>query len=138
MLSDNYRLCRIVIAALATFSLSVPVLHAMPANLSQLTGEKFTSAVEQVNFSAPEPSRPTGNYDILFQTLLLYKAELNDTPLPGPRYMAYGPSAITFAASPFALIILALVIALCSVVIYIIRRRRRQEGAELSAEENKE
>jgi len=92
--------------------------------------------MEQVNFSSLNQSHPTSYHNSIFQPITIYRAELNDTTLPGPRYMAFGPSVISVSINPLLLGILILIIALSGAVIYIIRRKKETEEKMLKDDEH--
>lgn len=51
----------------------------------------------EINTTALNPYHPTPS------PVTIFKAELHETSLPGPRYMAFGPSTIEFSADPMVL-----------------------------------
>jgi hypothetical protein len=89
-----------------------PITAAGPGNGSwiagptelNITNHSVSNAWEQSNFSeGPTP-------------VSVFRAELNESTLPGPRYMGFGPSTISIAVDPrilaviFAIVLIGLVI----------------------------
>ena len=60
----------------------------------------------EINTTALDPYHPTPSPVTIFRT------ELHETSLSGPRYMAFGPSTIEFSADPVALFFLGIVVLL--------------------------
>ena len=71
----------------------------------------------------PDAAIPTGNWSGLNETALspyyapaepvtVFHADVNTTSLPGPRYMAFGPSAIDLSLPPVVFSILVVLAAI--------------------------
>jgi hypothetical protein len=57
----------------------------------------------------------------------IYRFELNQTSLPGPRYMAYGPSTIGLAFDPLIIALLIAISAIITGVWYLYPRDGKDE-----------
>jgi hypothetical protein len=60
----------------------------------------------------------------------IYRFELNQTSLPGPRYMAYGPSTIALAFDPLIIAFLIAIGAIITGVWYLYPRNGKDEKDE--------
>ena len=60
----------------------------------------------EINTTALNPYQPTPS------PVTIFKAELHETSLSGPRYMAFGPSTIDFSADPLTIFFFGIVILL--------------------------
>jgi hypothetical protein len=116
----------ITVSLTATLFL-VPAIHAEPQNQSGYTGSDLIDALNKHNSTLWNTSHPVGNLKTL-QPVTLFRAELNEIHLPGPRYMAFGPSVISLSIDPLLLAILITVVALSIGVWYVIRHKRDDEG----------
>jgi len=113
----------LVIAALATVLFVMPGIHAEPPNQSMQTGSNFVDALNVNNASSWNISLPI-QYQENVKPITLFKAEWNETRLPGPRYMAYGPSVIAVAFDPILLVVILATVALCGIAWYILCHRQ--------------
>ena len=91
--------------------LLVPAIHAEPQNQYGYMGNGLVDALNKGNFTQWNASRLV-EYHQYIQPVTLFRAELNETSLPGPRYMAFGPSVISLSIDPLLLVILITVVAL--------------------------
>jgi len=112
----------LVIAALAAVLFVMPGIHAAPLNQSMLTGSDFVDALNANNASPWDISHPL-KYQENSKPVTLFKAEWNETRLPGPRYMAFGPSVIAVTIDPLILVVILAILALCGIAWYILRHR---------------
>ena len=113
----------LVVAALAAVFFVMPGIHAAPLNQSMRTGSDFIDALNANNASFWNISHPI-HYQENVKPVTLFKAEWNETRLPGPRYMAFGPSVIAVTIDPLLLVIILATIALCGIAWYILRHRQ--------------
>ena len=113
----------LVIAALATVLFVMPGIHAEPLNQSMRTGSNFVDALNANNASSWNISQPIQHQENV-KPITLFRAEWNETRLPGPRYMAYGPSVIAITIDPLLLVVILATVALCGVAWYILRHRQ--------------
>jgi hypothetical protein len=113
----------LVIAALATVLFVMPGIHAELLNQSMRTGSDFVDALNANNASSWNISHPI-YYQENVKPVTLFKAGWNETRLPGPRYMAYGPSVIAVTIDPILLVVILATVALCGVAWYILRHRQ--------------
>lgn len=60
----------------------------------------------EINTTALDSYHPTPS------PVTIFRAELHETSLSGPRYMAFGPSTIEFSADPMMLFFLGIVVIL--------------------------
>ena len=60
----------------------------------------------------------------------IYRFELNQISLPGPRYMAYGPSMIALAIDPRIIAIIIAIGAIITGVWYLYPRNGKDENEE--------
>jgi flagellar basal body-associated protein FliL len=109
--------------------LLVPAIHAEPQNQYGYMGNGLTDALNKDNFTGWNASHQV-EYHATLQPVTLFRAELNETSLPGPRYMAFGPSVISLSIDPIFLVILITLVVLSIVVWYVIRHKRDDEGEE--------
>ena len=119
----------LITVSLAAVFLIVPAIHAEPQNQSGHTGSDLIDALNKDNSSLWGRSHPV-EYQKTLQPVTLFRAELNETHLPGSRYMAFGPSVIGLTLDPVSLVILITVAALSVGVWYVARHTRDDEGEE--------
>ena len=112
----------LVIAALAAVLFVMPGIHAAPLNQSMRTGSDLVDALNANNASPWDISHPL-KYQENSKPVTLFKAEWNETSLPGPRYMAFGPSVIAVTIDPLILVVILAILALCGIAWYILRHR---------------
>lgn len=62
--------------------------------------------------------------------ITIYHFELDQTSLPGPRYMAYGPSVIALAIDPWLLAVLIAIGAIIAGAWYLLPRKGEDEKEE--------
>lgn len=60
-------------------------------------------------------------------TMTIYRFELDQISLPGPRYMAYGPSVITLEVDPRHLAVLIAICAIFAGVWYLLKCNVEEE-----------
>jgi hypothetical protein len=113
----------LVVAALVVVLLVIPGIHAEPLNQSMLTGSNFVDALNANNAYSWDISHPLTYHENL-KPVTLFRAEWNETSLPGPRYMAFGPSVIAVTIDPLILVVILATVALCGVAWYIVRHRQ--------------
>ncbi len=119
----------LVIAALVTVLIVMPGIHAAPLNQSMRMGSDFVDALTANNASTWNISHPIQHQENV-KPITLFRAEWNETSLPGPRYMAYGPSVIAMTIDPLLLVIILATVALCGVTWYILRHRQKAGDEE--------
>lgn len=113
----------LVVAALAAVLFVMPGIHAGPLNQSMRTGSDFVDALNANNASFWNISHPIQHQENL-KPVTLFRAEWNETSLPGPRYMAFGPSVIAVTIDPLLLVVILAIVALCGLAWYIFRHRQ--------------
>ena len=113
----------LVIAALATVFFVMPGIHAEPLNQSMRSGSNFVDALNANNASSWNISLPIQHQENV-KPITLFRAEWNETSLPGPRYMAYGPSVIAVTVDPLLLVVILATVALCGVAWHILSHRQ--------------
>ncbi len=113
----------LVIATLAKVLFVMPGIHAEPLNQSMRSGSNFVDALNANNASSWNISLPI-HYQENVKPVTLFKAEWNETHLPGPRYMAFGPSVIAVTIDPLLLVIILATTVLCGIAWYILRHRQ--------------
>ncbi len=59
--------------------------------------------------------------------MTIYRFELDQISLPGPRYMAYGPSVITLEVDPRLFAVLIAICAIFAGVCYLLQRKEEEE-----------
>ena len=119
----------LITVSLTATILLVPAIHAGPQNQYGYMGNGLTDALNKDNFTGWIASHPV-EYHATLQPVTLFRAELNETSLPGPRYMAFGPSVISLSIDPLLLAILITVVALSIGAWYVIRHKRDDKGQE--------
>ena len=119
----------LVIAALATVLFVMPGIHAAPLNQSLRTGSNFVDALNANNATFWNISLPIQPQENVKQ-ITLFRAEWNETSLPGPRYMAYGPSVIAVTVDPLLLGVILATVALCGVAWHILSHRQHAGNDE--------
>lgn len=113
----------LIVAALAAVLFLIPGIHAAPLNQSMRTGSDLVDALNANNASPWDISHPI-HYQENSKPVTLFKAEWNETSLPGPRYMAFGPSVIAVTIDPLVLVAILATIAICGIAWYILRHRQ--------------
>jgi hypothetical protein len=116
-------------------------LHAIPAADNRGILPDTGSLNPSLNYSLHHGTVPDtsvgGEYEAAPAPLLIYHFDQDQTVLPGPRYMAYGPSVIALAIDPR---LLALLIAICAVITgawYLLPRNGEEnEEEDRSGKEN--
>jgi len=118
----------LIIVSLSATLLLVPAIHAEPQNHSWYTGFDLIDTLNKDNSSLWNTTSHPVEYHKTLQPITLFRFELNDTHLPGPRYMAFGPSVIGLSIDPLLLAILITGMTLSIGVWYMIRFKRYDEG----------
>ena len=106
--------------AIVTVNAAVPdngTMRQMPGTYFNITRHPFTGA-DMVRDYAVTPTPVT-----------IFRAELNVTTLPGPRYMAFGPSLIGLAIDP-RMIAVTFAVVLVGLVVWFIGFRKRDREDE--------
>lgn len=104
----------LIIASLVATGLFVPAIHA-----ADNRGYIFdnSSLYPSLNYTLHNGTLPNASvqadYGITPSPITIYRFELDETSLPGPRYMTYGPSVITFVIDPR---LFAVLIAICVII----------------------
>ena len=118
----------LIIASLVAATFFVP---AIPAADDHRQPIESSSLYTTLNYSMQNGTLPNASFQREHGTapapITIYRFELDQTSLPGPRYMAYGPSVFSFEVDPR---LLAVVIAICVIfagVWYLIPRNRDDE-----------
>ncbi|WP_394698813.1 hypothetical protein [uncultured Methanoregula sp.] len=113
-------LIRITLLFMA-ISLLMPAIYAEPQNQSWYTrGSGFIDELNNDKSPVWNASHPV-EYHATPQPVTLFRAELNETHLPGPRYMAFGPSSINLVIDPLLLAVVILVVALSIITWFVTR-----------------
>ena len=103
----------LIIASLVATSLFVPTIHATDDHRQPI---ESSSLYTTLNYSLQNGTLPNASFQREHGTapapITIYRFELNQTLLPGPRYMAYGPSVFSLEVDPR---LLAVVIAICAI-----------------------
>ncbi len=103
-----------LVCSIATVYASVPdnaTMRQMPGTNFNIT-RPFTGADMVLGYAVtPTP-------------VTIFRAELNETTLPGPRYMAFGPSVIGIAIDPWLLAVLFAAVFAGFVAWYVGFRKR--------------
>ena len=86
-------------------------------NYSGNNGLLQTASIQQEHGTTPVP-------------VTIYRFELDQTSLPGPRYMAYGPSTIALAFDPLIIALLIVIGAIITGVWYLYPRNEKDEKEE--------
>ena len=118
----------LIIASLVATALFVPAIHAADNHRQPIDSH---SLYPSLNYSLHNGTLPNASFQrehgAAPAPITIYRFELDQTSLPGPRYMAYGPSVFSLEVDPR---LLAVVIAICVIfagVWYLIPRNRDDE-----------
>jgi hypothetical protein len=117
---------RVVILVALSLAALAFLAPATNAGNPKDTQDVFLSKIPDLNAtngSVANISTLTGFQDTLMP-VTLFRFELNDTKLPGPRYMAYGPSTIAFSLHPVLLVLLIITLGIITGLAYAVRRKR--------------
>lgn len=111
---------------LVTIIVSLFIITGAYAESQDPHERTLTGLSEDLNLTNASASgnAPLQEYRETPQPITILKIELNETELPGPRYMAFGPSVISFSINYQLLIVLAIVMVICCAAWYLIKRRR--------------
>jgi hypothetical protein len=60
----------------------------------------------------------------------IFRAEINESTLPGPRYMAFGPSVIGLFIDPGMLAVIFAIVLVCLVTWFVILRKRKTDSGD--------
>ena len=69
-------------------------------------------------------------YGVTPTPITIFRAEVTAKTLPGPRYMAFGPSVISLSVDPRLLAVCFAVVLVSLVVLFMVLRRRSREETE--------
>ena len=116
----------LIIASLLATALFLPATHA-----ADNRGHLIDSGYPLLNYTLHNGTLP----DVSFQQehsatpapITIYHFELDQTSLPGPRYMAYGPSVISLAVDPRLFAVLIAICAIIALVWYLLPRNGEEE-----------
>ena len=118
----------LIIASLVATGLCMPALYAADNH-----GYPIDSSFPSLNYTLHNGTLPNasmqGEYGTTPAPVTIYHFELDQPSLPGPRYMAYGPSMIALAIDPR---LLAVLIALGAIIAgaWYLRQRKREDETE--------
>ena len=103
----------LIIASLVATALFVPAVHASDDRRLPFDS---SSLYPSMNYSLHNGTLPNASFQRELMggpaLITIYRFELNQTSLPGPRDMAYGPSVISLEVD---LRLLAVLIAICAI-----------------------
>ncbi|MHB8164480.1 MAG: hypothetical protein ACYDDV_09025 [Methanoregula sp.] len=120
----------VLIALLVT--VGILFIPAVPAadDRGQMMDENYPS----LDYSLHNGALPNASMQEMYGAnptpVTIYHFELEDTSLPGPREMAYGPSLIALAMDPM---LIAVLVAGCVIIAgawYLLSRRKEDEEHE--------
>jgi len=133
------RRAAIIIALLVTVGiLCIPVVPA-----SNIPGQMTDENYPQLNYSLHNGTLPNTSMLERFGAnptpVTIYRLELEETSLPGPREMAYGPRLIALALDPRLIAVLVAGCAIIAGVWYLFTRKKaEEEGGEEEDQSGKE
>ncbi len=103
----------LIIASLMATALFVPTIHAADDYRQPIDSH---SLYPSLNYSLHNKTLPDASFQrehgVAPAPITIYRFELDQMSLPGPGYMAYGPSVISFEVDPRHL---AVLIAICAI-----------------------
>lgn len=118
----------LIIASLVATALFIPAIPATDEHRPPIESSRLSTSL---NYSLDNGTLPNSSFQREHGTapapIAIYRFELDQTSLPGPRYMGYGPSVISLEVDPR---LLAVVIAICAIfagVWYLIPRNGEDE-----------
>jgi len=68
----------------------------------------------------------TGDFVAGPTPITIFRVELNQTTLPGPRDMGFGPSVIDLTIAPQLLAVIFLIVLICLIAGFVWKRRERE------------
>lgn len=118
----------VFLLALAACAVFAPAAAAAPGNASMAV----TPGPElNVTWDPAHPPEFPAQYAPSPTPVTIFRAELNNSTLPGPRYMGFGPSIIGISADPRLLAVCFAVVLVALVAWFIgYRRRGKNSGGE--------
>jgi hypothetical protein len=112
-------------AALITVSLAVIGILGITAVRADTGGLiPMTPVPEILTNSSPNLENLPADIRAGPTPVTIYVAELNQSELPGPRYMAFGPSSIGFSIDPRLLAILFAAVFVSLTVWFVVLRKK--------------
>jgi hypothetical protein len=104
--------CISLLVFLFGIALLVPALSAIGDDENSRYQTVITNPeIPAINQSEPNETA-LESYKRTPEPITVFKAEVNETSMPGPRYMAFGPSVIELSVSPAILIAFAVLVVL--------------------------
>ena len=122
------RCCGLDVAVLVIASVIATGIFAPPVDAVDNRGFFFDngSLYPSLNYTLHNGTLPNSSVQREYGTasvpVTIYNFELDRTSLPGPRYMAYGPSTIALAIDPWIIVILVAIGAIITGVWYLYPR----------------
>jgi hypothetical protein len=118
---------KILLSLVLACSLSVPtVVSGGPDTTYRIQSSGFDQNITNTSFTR---SAAAGDYIASPTPVEVFRAELNQSTLPGPRYMGFGPSIIGLSINP-RLLALGFAIFLIGLVIWFVSFRHYGQDDE--------
>jgi hypothetical protein len=103
------------------------VTAAGPDNVMRIKAPGPDLNITNHSFTNAEMTR---DYAVTPTPITIFRAEVTAETLPGPRYMAFGPSVISLSIGPRLLAVCFAVVLVGLVVWFMVLRRRSREETE--------
>lgn len=113
---------RILAGVLLLILIVAPSVMATGAVVTGATGGGVNASVFITNNETGVPDSRISPYTETPEPVTLFKIELDEEQLPGPRYMAFGPSVIQFSVNPLFLLAVIIIIAVVLVAWFRVKR----------------
>jgi hypothetical protein len=133
-MKEGKRYAAILIAMLAT--VGILCMPAVPA--AEIQGQMMDENSPSLDYSLHNGTLPNASmqerYGANPTPVTIYHFELEDTSMPGPREMAFGPRLIALAMDPM---LIAVLIAGCAIIAgawYLLPRRKEDKEQEKEEE----
>jgi len=127
---SQYR-ARIFLVLLTVLVLACAMVPASPAadpgNAARISTLTTAPDLNRSGSSLANMTIPP-EYQNTAAPIVVFKAEVTASSLPGPRDMAYGPSVIGFSMDPASLAITVLVIAIIIAGLFLYFRKQKKEN----------
>ena len=121
----------LIIASLVATALFVPTIHAAD---DRRTPFDSSSLYPSLNYSLHNGTLPDASFQrehgAAPAPITIYRFELDQTSLPGPRYMAYGPGMIALAIDPRIVAVLIVIGTIIAGAWYLLPRNGEDEKEE--------
>jgi len=130
------RYCGLSAAFLVITSVMVTGIFAPGIDAADNRGYVFYNSSQSplLNFTLHNKTLPNASFQqehgATPAPITVYRFELDQTSLPGPRYMAYGPSAIALAIDTWIIAILVAIGAIITGLWYLYPRNGKDEKVE--------